>query len=337
MNSPAVENIALDNKFKNKMIRSAFTVRNMPKVGDLYSYLNRFDIAKGESNELYNQLTSLGLDTYESIKHEFASEFAPFLNDVTTLTSFVEGTTYSAWDISICARTYELQSGMYLLGENNTVIAVLIKATLDGGVYANEWLAVGTEIKYYFYSRKGNYSTKSGDFKYNKAIIENKNLPIALFIKEFPNKYKYEGIFKYADHRQEGDGKKYFILKKDKTLAGAVSLETYQTALMEKVVSSLSDDLGRRRRLKDRVTGLPEKIQVLSFQYKRDPDVIADVLIRANGICENCKKPAPFLRKKDKSAYLEVHHIIQLSMGGEDTINNAIAVCPNCHRRLHFG
>jgi len=61
------------------------------------------------------------------------------------------------------------------------------------------------------------------------------------------------------------------------------------------------------------------------------------VLSRANGICENCDKPAPFIRRRDGTPYLEVHHIIQLSKGGNDTINNAVAICPNCHRELHFG
>lgn len=47
-------------------------------------------------------------------------------------------------------------------------------------------------------------------------------------------------------------------------------------------------------------------------------------------------KKAPFLRKKDNSPYLEVHHIITLANGVDDTVENAIAVCPNCHRELHF-
>ena len=32
-----------------------------------------------------------------------------------------------------------------------------------------------------------------------------------------------------------------------------------------------------------------------------------------------------------------VHHLKQLADGGSDTTTNAIAVCPNCHRELHFG
>uniref|UniRef100_UPI003D06D395 HNH endonuclease n=1 Tax=Alcaligenes faecalis TaxID=511 RepID=UPI003D06D395 len=64
---------------------------------------------------------------------------------------------------------------------------------------------------------------------------------------------------------------------------------------------------------------------------------MAEVLERASGSCEACKEPAPFKRKSDGTPYLEVHHRIQLAHGGEDTVENAIALCPNCHRKAHFG
>lgn len=65
-----------------------------------------------------------------------------------------------------------------------------------------------------------------------------------------------------------------------------------------------------------------------------NPDVVAEVLIRAKGKCE---KQAPFNGVSDGTLYLEVHHKIWLAKEGEDTIENAIAVWPNCHRELHFG
>lgn len=81
----------------------------------------------------------------------------------------------------------------------------------------------------------------------------------------------------------------------------------------------------------------PDPIQILSKGFKRNADVIVVVLLRANGHCENCGKEAPFKRAKDGTPYLEVHHKVMLSQGGEDTVENAIATCPNCHRELHFG
>jgi len=68
----------------------------------------------------------------------------------------------------------------------------------------------------------------------------------------------------------------------------------------------------------------------------RDPGVKAWLLNNARGICESCSEPAPFT-KANGGRYLEVHHLKRLSDRGSDTITNAIAVCPNCHRELHYG
>jgi 5-methylcytosine-specific restriction endonuclease McrA len=81
----------------------------------------------------------------------------------------------------------------------------------------------------------------------------------------------------------------------------------------------------------------PERIDVASTAFVRNPHVVATVLSRANGYCEHCEQPAPFMRKSDGTPYLEVHHIQPLGEGGEDTVENAIALCPNCHRKRHFG
>ena len=70
--------------------------------------------------------------------------------------------------------------------------------------------------------------------------------------------------------------------------------------------------------------------------FKRDPAVIAWVKQRANGVCELCEKNAPFLDKYG-NPFLEVHHIIPLADKGPDKIDNAVALCPNCHRECHHG
>lgn len=81
----------------------------------------------------------------------------------------------------------------------------------------------------------------------------------------------------------------------------------------------------------------PKSIIATTTVFDRNPDVVAEALFRANGLCENCKKPAPFNRSTDGSPYLEVHHVVPLANGGEDAIENAIALCPNCHREKHYG
>lgn len=81
----------------------------------------------------------------------------------------------------------------------------------------------------------------------------------------------------------------------------------------------------------------PEQVQVVSIAYRRNADVVAEIMARANGKCERCGANAPFVRAKDGSPFLEVHHWKPLSEGGEDTVENAGALCPNCHREVHFG
>lgn len=34
--------------------------------------------------------------------------------------------------------------------------------------------------------------------------------------------------------------------------------------------------------------------------------------------------------------FLEVHHVKWLAKGGSDTVNNVVALCPNCHRKMHL-
>ena len=92
----------------------------------------------------------------------------------------------------------------------------------------------------------------------------------------------------------------------------------------------------RQKRLKQ-APKKPEKIAITTTAYQRNPDVVAEVLVRDMGICESCRKPAPFKRRTDKTPYLEVHHLKRLVDGGQDTVKNAMALCPNCHRKAHFG
>lgn len=72
-----------------------------------------------------------------------------------------------------------------------------------------------------------------------------------------------------------------------------------------------------------------------SKRFARSLAVAAYVLQRASGNCELCGS-GTFITDSGE-AYLEVHHVLRLAAGGPDTVENAVAVCANCHRKLHFG
>lgn len=79
----------------------------------------------------------------------------------------------------------------------------------------------------------------------------------------------------------------------------------------------------------------PEIGETKTKQYRRSPFVSAYVKRRANQCCELCGEMAPFL-DKEGNPYLEIHHVVWLSNGGADSVDNTVALCPNCHRKMHI-
>ncbi len=117
----------------------------------------------------------------------------------------------------------------------------------------------------------------------------------------------------------------------------SIKAQTQTAAQFDKAVAAaINDKISRRQRLA-KAKRIPMHLVVAQFVFQRNPDVVAEVLDRANGHCELCKQPAPFFRASNGSPYLEVHHKLKLAEHGEDSVENAIAVCPNCHRQAHYG
>ncbi len=112
--------------------------------------------------------------------------------------------------------------------------------------------------------------------------------------------------------------------------------ETVFDNLDAAVQKSLKSSAEERRERLVNSNRRPETVVVLTRVFRRNPDVIAEVLLRAAGICEGCGQSAPFHRP-DGRPYLEVHHRRRLADGGDDSVENTMALCPNCHREQHYG
>lgn len=80
----------------------------------------------------------------------------------------------------------------------------------------------------------------------------------------------------------------------------------------------------------------PRKTETSTTSYNRSPQVVAYVIARAAGTCELCRTAAPFLTSNG-DPFLEVHHVKPLAEEGPDIVENAAALCPNCHRACHLG
>jgi 5-methylcytosine-specific restriction enzyme A len=80
----------------------------------------------------------------------------------------------------------------------------------------------------------------------------------------------------------------------------------------------------------------PRKTTSERIDVERDPAVRAWILNNSGGQCELCEQRGPFLTPNG-DPFLEVHHVELLADGGPDVVQNAVALCPNCHRRCHYG
>lgn len=102
-------------------------------------------------------------------------------------------------------------------------------------------------------------------------------------------------------------------------------LETTNLEELRKLAMHTANDSSTTITLEERKT----KIR------KRAAAIKKYALVRAEGICEACEQFAPFYTTKGEP-FLEVHHLTRLSDGGLDHPEHVAAICPNCHKRVHY-
>ena len=92
-----------------------------------------------------------------------------------------------------------------------------------------------------------------------------------------------------------------------------------------------NEELARRAKIKTLGTKI---CKTDTITYYRDPYLKEMVKRIADGKCQYCGNNAPFF-DQNKDPYLEEHHVKRLADGGSDTMDNVVAICPNCHRKVH--
>lgn len=329
---PALNSSQVSEKSKGKIKRTKLWVENCRDVGNIYDYISRYQGDRDKNFKfVYDELKKLSMTPVEDIIAPFADKFKAEITSRFSLEDLKLGKIYSSWDISILSKTYNEQKGIYLVKQGNQIKAILTKVTIEKGAYENKWIDSDT-LQHSMKSRLNEYKE---EYEVNRAVIYSKGIPIYVFIKSGKN-CAYEGRFNYDSKGSDATGAKWFILKRERLQVVQQTIADHNTKFEADLhISAAMTNQQRAEAMSSYPTTPPRKNVVASI-FDRNPHVVQEVLCRAKGICELCKKPAPFMRK-DGTPYLEVHHIIQLAAGGEDTIGNAVAACPNCHRKAHFG
>lgn len=112
-------------------------------------------------------------------------------------------------------------------------------------------------------------------------------------------------------------------------------VETVNREFEEQVQKEQTKSLEQLKKEAEKKSNKPSSGTVQTKVYHRDPTIAAYVKKRAGGYCQLCEEKAPFVDQNGEP-YLECHHIVWVSKGGMDSIDNCVALCPNCHRKMHL-
>lgn len=228
------------------------------------------------------------------------------------------------------------QGGMRRSIKTNTLVLICNHVS---SIYDDRWI---DNILYY--TGMGQKGDQSFGSQQNKTLYESQINGVGLHLFEvFKDKeYTYTGrvhLVKepYFEMQNDSDGalRKVCIFPLSLQDGSRVVLKEDVDSMEQakiKLLNTLSND-----ELYTRALSIDERekgsIRVVS-DYRRDLIVTEFAKRWVNGICQLCNQTAPFKTKKN-GPYLEVHHIKWLSRGGRDNIYNTVALCPNCHRKMH--
>lgn len=230
--------------------------------------------------------------------------------------------------------------GMRKSKNTNTLVIV---SDHTKGLYDDRW-----EGDILHYTGMGKIGNQDINFAQNRTLNESSTNGIDVFLFEVIKKkeYIYMGQVMLYDHPYQedqpdeyGQNRKVWIfpvkLKEPQEVA-LISENLVKRKYLEKAKKAgrlSTDEVKHKAQQTGKKKVGSRSIVIKSFE--RNSYVVEFAKRRANGICELCKESAPF-KNREGEPYLETHHIKWLSNGGEDTIENTVALCPNCHRKMHI-
>ena len=228
------------------------------------------------------------------------------------------------------------------LKTNSIVLINKFRSRKETNPYQDTPMNNNGELLYTGEGKVGDQKISGG----NKRVVQSHTNGMRLFYFESykSNEYTFKGEVVYLNHEfaEEKDLKdnkrkvvKFSLRLRNESDLIFISDEAFEKQLekVEKELASKSKKELAKMLNKQRVIRINN---VLSKQYYKDPVVKAYTLRRANGRCDLCGKYAPFTTKKGEP-YLESHHVKYLENDGLDSISNTVALCPNCHKKLHYG
>ncbi len=341
----------LSNPSKTPTIHSIISLLMLVKQGysrEELSHQYAKAIGKEEawkSDVTYEGFTKFGLDylqelglmdhevNLQPISHSPKREMNSLEREGASLTQGVVINNQELCELFKCST----QGGMRRSIKTNTLVII---SNHVNSVYDDRW--IGDEFHYTGMGLEGDQDLESSQ---NKTLAESEKNQVDVHLFEVfkDREYTYIGEVllagkPYEEQQPDQKGKLRRVWMFPLKLADKATLivpeETIQNNFEQKAKKARKLSIAE---LKLRVSSSSSQAgnrTVTSYQYDRNAWINEYAKRRANGICQLCNEKAPF-EDKNGDPFLVEHHIIWLSRGGEDTIKNTVALCPNCHSRMH--
>jgi 5-methylcytosine-specific restriction protein A len=224
--------------------------------------------------------------------------------------------------------------------KSKTTNSLIIISNHIKSIYDDRW-----QGEVFHYTGMGMSGDQSLDFMQNKTLSESSKNGVDVHLFEvFEDKiYTYIGPVTlsdapYTETQPGGDGHKrqVWVFPLKLVSGQQPSLPEGKIEKLIELKEHKAKQLSEQELFK-RAKQLTKKAgnrTVSTTQYDRNVWVSEYTKRKANGICQLCNQRAPFNNIAGEP-YLETHHIVWLSESGADSVENTVALCPNCHRKMH--
>lgn len=330
--------IAKENGYEDLIKKIEFQngfIQHVKKTGDLYDYFLKYSDNSHQYSEMFKVLDEHGILPNEKISKYLLDNYTDEINNRTTMNDFIVNKAYTNNELFIMFNDF--MSGIRV-NNDKKIIAII---TSPNSIYGDSWDEQGI----LYYTGEGKIGDQSITSSGNKALFTSKQnkAKLYLFDKVAPNKYYYRGEVYICgniktEKEKDQDGNLREVIKFPLELVNDVKELCYSEDDLkiiekeqEKTIKELTKDQIHKF-AKSKQKQIVKKVVEINYVI-RDQIIAKDTKNRANGKCDFCGQNAPFETKD--GPYLESHHVITIAEGGPDVIYNTVALCPNCHRRMH--
>lgn len=326
-------------KFKKRIQVEYSRIKYIKYTGNMYEHFLKFKGGNHKYADDFIFLEQNGILSNESLADYLKDNYPDEMSHYYGINDLIVGNVYSNSEI---ANTFKCSNmgGMRRSKDTNSLVLI---SKHNNPLYDDQW----TDDGILNYTGMGTENDQSIAFAQNKTltIAKREGIKVYLFESYKDNEYYYDGEVELAGtpyQSEEADINgiirkviKFPLKRIDQSKPIIIDIEDIEKSESEKIKEVRKFNVAEiKKRAKIAETDNVYTKEVKTTYRERNQYIAEYTKERAKGICDLCGKEAPF-KDKNGRPYLESHHVITLAENGPDAIYNTVAICPNCHRKIH--